>query len=150
MLLKNIVYVVEKVSIFGRTTAVVRLHSSWYAHAQQVMCMRWSTVMRQTIIQTYDTPSSGTPSGLASLLNAWRSCAAIYACWSLKSVKSGEEWVKSRCKLFTPRNADKHRGFRRKGEEWRVKACSLAEQKNRAQAVSMKGIACAPDIIAYE
>ena len=32
-------------------------------------------------------------------------------------VKSGEEWVKSRCKLFTPRNADKHRGFRRKGEE---------------------------------
>ena len=28
MLLKNIVYVVEKVSIFGRTTAVVRLHSS--------------------------------------------------------------------------------------------------------------------------
>ena len=34
-----------------------------------------------------------------------------------ESVKSGEEWVKSRCKLFTPRNADKHRGFRRKGEE---------------------------------
>ena len=28
MLLKNIVYVVEKDSIFGRTTTVVRLHSS--------------------------------------------------------------------------------------------------------------------------
>ena len=34
-----------------------------------------------------------------------------------ESVKSGEEWVKSRCKLFTPRNADKHRRFRGKGEE---------------------------------
>jgi hypothetical protein len=32
-------------------------------------------------------------------------------------VKSGEEWVKSQKKLFTPRNPDKHRGFRRKGEE---------------------------------
>ena len=34
-----------------------------------------------------------------------------------ESVKSGEELVKSGCKLFTPRNADKHRGFRMKGEE---------------------------------
>ena len=32
-------------------------------------------------------------------------------------LRIGEEWVKSRCKLFTPRNADKHRGFRGKGEE---------------------------------
>jgi len=32
-------------------------------------------------------------------------------------VKSGEEWVKSQEKLFTPRNPDKHRGSRRKGEE---------------------------------
>ena len=47
MLLEEIGYVVETVCIFGRTTAV----------------------MRQTIIQTYDAPSSGTPSGLASLLN---------------------------------------------------------------------------------
>jgi len=47
MLLEEIGYVVEAVCIFGRTTAVVRLHNSWYAYAQQVMCMRWSTVMRQ-------------------------------------------------------------------------------------------------------
>jgi len=32
-------------------------------------------------------------------------------------VKSGEEWVKSAQTLFTPRNADKHWGFRPKGEE---------------------------------
>ena len=69
MLLEEIGYVVEAVCIFGRTTAVVRLHSSRYAHAQQVMCMRWSTVMRQTIIQTYGAPSSGTPGGFVSLLN---------------------------------------------------------------------------------
>ena len=35
-------------------------------------------------------------------------------------VKSGEEWVKSDQELFTPQNAHKHWGFRRKGEEWRV------------------------------
>ena len=34
-------------------------------------------------------------------------------------VKSGEERVKSCWWLFTSRNADKHRGFGRKGEEWR-------------------------------
>ena len=43
----------------------------------------------------------------------WYKRGAAY--W--ESVKSGEEWVKSRCKLFTPRNADKHRRFRGKGEE---------------------------------
>ena len=43
MLLEEIGYVVETVSIFGRTTAVVRLHISCYT---------------PTIIQTYDTPSS--------------------------------------------------------------------------------------------
>ncbi len=32
-------------------------------------------------------------------------------------VKSGEEWVKSAQELFTPQNAHKHWGFRRKGEE---------------------------------
>ena len=47
MLLENIGFVVKIVSISGRTTGVVRLHSSCYAHAQQVMCMRWSAVMRQ-------------------------------------------------------------------------------------------------------
>ncbi len=41
-LLEEIGYVVETVSIFGRTTAVVRLHISCYT---------------PTIIQTYDTPS---------------------------------------------------------------------------------------------
>jgi len=49
MLVEKIGYIVETVSISGRTTAVVRLHNSWYAHAQQVMCMRWSTVMRQQL-----------------------------------------------------------------------------------------------------
>ena len=29
------------------------------------MCMRWPTVMHPTVIQTYDAPSSGMPSGLA-------------------------------------------------------------------------------------
>ena len=36
---------------------------------------------------------------------------------SFLKVKSGEEWVKSARILFTPQNADKHRGFRPKGEE---------------------------------
>ena len=49
LLLEEIGYVVETVSIFDRTTAVVRLHNSWYAHAQQLLCMRWSTVMRQLL-----------------------------------------------------------------------------------------------------
>ena len=49
MLVEKIGYVGEIVSISGRTTAVVRLHSSRYAHAQQLMCMRWSTVMRQLL-----------------------------------------------------------------------------------------------------
>ena len=34
-----------------------------------------------------------------------------------QKVKSGEEWVKSARTLFTPRNADKHRGFGAFGEE---------------------------------
>jgi len=34
-----------------------------------------------------------------------------------QEVKSGEEWVKSARTLFTPRNADKHRGFGAFGEE---------------------------------
>ena len=48
-LLEEIGYVVEVVSISGRTTAVVRLHNSWYTHTQQLLCMRWSTVMRQLL-----------------------------------------------------------------------------------------------------
>ena len=36
-----------------------------------------------------------------------------------REVDGGEEWVKSGWWLFTSRNADKHRGFGRKGEEWR-------------------------------
>ena len=47
MLPEKIVNVFEIVSISGRTTAVVRLHSSWYAHAHHLLCMRWPTVMRQ-------------------------------------------------------------------------------------------------------
>lgn len=37
---ENIVYVSGTVSIVPRTTAVVRSHNSWYAHVQQLMCMR--------------------------------------------------------------------------------------------------------------
>jgi len=59
MLLKELGYVVEAVCIFGRTTAVVRLHNSWYAHAQQVMCMRWSTVMRQLLFRLMIHPPQG-------------------------------------------------------------------------------------------
>ena len=119
MLLEEIGYVVEAVCIFCRTTAVVRLHNSWYAHAQQVMCMRWSTVMRQLLFRLMTHP----PQGLLAVLR----CNLRLLVFGI-----GEEWwrvVKSRCKLFTPRNADKHRGFRRRGEEWRVKACSLADKK---------------------
>ena len=119
MLLKELGYVVEAVCIFGRTTAVVRLHNSWYAHAQQVMCMRWSTVMRQLLFRLMTHP----PQGRLAVLR----CNLRLLVFGI-----GEEWwrvVKSRCKLFTPRNADIHRGFRRKGEEWRVKACSLADKK---------------------
>ena len=93
MLLEELGYVVETASIFGRTTGDV--HAMVNCYAPNYYLDLWRTLLR----------------------DAWRFCAAIYACWSLESVKSGEEWVKSRCKLFTPRNADKHRGFRRKGEE---------------------------------
>ena len=69
MLLKELGYVVEAVCIFGRTTADMRLHNRWCACDGQLLC---------TNIQTYDTPSSGTPSGLAlqftpvGLWNRWR------------------------------------------------------------------------------
>ena len=119
LLLEELEYVVGRASIFGRTTAVVRLHNSWYAHAQQVMCMRWSTVMRQLLFRLMTHP----PQGRLAVLR----CNLRLLVFGI-----GEEWwrvVKSRCKLFTTRNADKHRGFRRKGEEWRVKACSLADKK---------------------
>jgi len=49
MLLGEIGYVVETVSIFGRTTAVVRLHNSWYAHAQQLLCMRYYSDLWHTL-----------------------------------------------------------------------------------------------------
>ena len=104
LLLKEIGYVVETVSIFGRTTAV---------------------------IQTYDAPSSGMPSGFAlqftpvGLWNRWR------------VVKSGWRVAVNSSPLGMPINT----GGRRKGEEWRVKACSLAEQKNGAQTASIKGVA---------
>ena len=114
MLLRQSVSSVAQQLLCACITADMRMHNRWCACDGQLLC---------TNIQTYDTPSSGTPSGLAlqimpvDLWNRWR------------VVKSGEEWVKSCCKLFTPRNADKHRGFRGKGEEWRVKACSLADKK---------------------
>ena len=54
MLLKELGYVVETASIFGRTTGDVHAMVNCYA---------------PTIIQTYDTPSLEKPSGLASLLN---------------------------------------------------------------------------------
>ena len=134
MLLEEIGYVVEAVSIFGRTTAVVRLYNSWYAHAQQVMCMRCSTVMRQTIIQTYDAPSSGTPSGLAlqftpvGLGNRWR------------VVKSGWRVAVNSSPLEMPINTGVSEGKVKSEEEKRVRL----QIKNGAQAVSRKGIACAP------
>ena len=55
-LLEEIGYVVETVSIFGRTTAVVRLHNSWYAHAQHLLCKRWSTVMHQLLSRLMTPP----------------------------------------------------------------------------------------------
>ena len=41
------------------------LRQSVSSVAQQVMCMRWPTVMHPAVIQTYDAPSSGMPSGFA-------------------------------------------------------------------------------------
>ena len=64
MLLEELGYVVETASIFGRTTAV--------ALASQLICACTTgdvhamvNCYAPTVIQTYDTPSSGTPSGLA-------------------------------------------------------------------------------------
>ena len=54
MLLKELGYVVETASIFGRTTGDVHAMVNCYA---------------PTIIQTYGTPSLETPGGLASLLD---------------------------------------------------------------------------------
>ena len=113
LLLKEIGYVVETVSIFGRTTAVVRLHSSRYAHAQQVMCMRWPTVMHPAVIQTYDAPSSGMPSGFAlqftpvGLWNRWR------------VVKSGWRVAVNSSPLGMPINTGGAK------ERWRVKSKSM-------------------------
>jgi len=52
-------------------------------------------------------------SALADLESAKRTGAFFVR----PKVKSGEEWVKSARTLFTPRNADKHRGFGAFGEE---------------------------------
>ena len=43
---EKIVYVSGTVSILARTSAVVRPHNSWYAHAQQVMCKRSPAVVQ--------------------------------------------------------------------------------------------------------
>ena len=53
-------------------------------------------------------------------------CILLYAlmCWSIW-VKSGEEWVKSCCELFTPANLPVYRYSGGLGEEWRVFPCLL-------------------------
>lgn len=130
LLFEELGYVVWRVRICCWGSLYLRSHNRWCACDGQLLCANY--------FMTHP------PQGRLAVLR----CNLRLLVFGI-----GEEWwrvVKSRCKLFTPRNADIHRGFRRKGEEWRVKACSLADKKNGAQAVSMKGIACAPDIIAYE
>ena len=59
MLLEEIGYVVETVSIFGRTTAVVHALVNCYA---------------PTIIQTYDTPSLFRITGMYHRADIWYFC----------------------------------------------------------------------------
>ena len=76
MLLSQSVSSVAQQLLCACITADMRMHNRWCACDGQLLCAN---------IQTYDTPSSGTPSGLAlqftpvSLWNRWR------------VVKSGEE-----------------------------------------------------------
>lgn len=92
MLLEETVYVVETVSISGRTTAVVHAVANCYA---------------PTIIQTYATPALPYSAKNSSLFTL---CPETPINRAFQGVKSYQQ-------LFTPRNADKHRGFQAKGEE---------------------------------
>ena len=58
MSLKEIGYVVETISIFGRTTAVVRLHNKLICACTTPVVHAVANCYTPTIIQTYDTPSS--------------------------------------------------------------------------------------------
>ena len=109
MLLRQSVSSVAQQLLCACITADMRMHNRWCACDGQLLCANYFMIHP--------------PQGRLAVLR----CNLRLLVFGI-----GEEWwrvVKSRCKLFTPRNADIHRGFRRKGEEWRVKACSLADKK---------------------
>ena len=101
-------------------------HNSWPSHAHHLLCMRISAVMQahNSCCATEDTDCLNNISYLFQqhiLTHPTTRRGWIINLWHiLRRTSQGEEWVKSVQELFTPRNAHKHWGFRRKGEEWRV------------------------------
>ena len=102
------------------------VYNSWPSHAHHLLCMRISAVIQahNSCCATEDTDCLNNISylfqqhilALPTTRRGW-----IINLWhTIRRTSQGEEWVKSVQELFTPRNAHKHRGFRRKGEEWRV------------------------------
>ena len=109
------------------------VHNSWPSHAHHLLCMRISAVMQahNSCCATEDTDCLNNISYLFQQHILSLPTTYPYSSNNKKRVNhkfmthpppnqlrgSG---VKSVQELFTPRNAHKHWGFRRKGEEWRV------------------------------
>ena len=109
------------------------MHITCCACAYQLLCKRTTAVVRpkiQTVSTTY--PSSSNNISLLFKQHILTLPTTYpYSSNNKKRVnhklmthpppnQPGWRVVKSATKLFTPRNAHKHWGFRRKGEEWRV------------------------------
>ncbi len=95
------------------------MHITCCAYAYQLLCKRTTAVVRPKI-QTASTTYPISSNNIFLLFQQQeKGESLIYDTSSAEpaKVKSGEEWVKSVQELFTPRNAHKHWGFRRKGEE---------------------------------
>ena len=109
------------------------VHNSWPSHAHHLLCMRISAVMQahNSCCATEDTDCLNNISYLfqqhiLTLPTTYPSSSnnkkSVNHKFMTHPPPNQLRWrvVKSVQELFTTRNADKHRGFRRKGEEWRV------------------------------
>ena len=109
------------------------VHNSWPSHAHHLLCMRISAVIQahNSCCATEDTDCLNNISYLFQQHILTLPTTYPYSSNNKKRVNhkfmthpppNQLRWrvVKSVQELFTPRNAHKHWGFRRKGEEWRV------------------------------
>ena len=109
------------------------VHNSWPSHAHHLLCMRISAVMQahNSCCATEDTDCLNNISYLfqqhiLTLPTTYPSSSnnkkSVNHKFMTHPPPNQLRWrvVKSVQELFTTRNAHKHWGFRRKGEEWRV------------------------------